>query len=132
VLNGPEDLSEQLAAHVADLEKSIGDDRSYFDALERVWATLREACGNEALAEVSALLGRRSIPIRGMLLRAPGGHQTNYDLVADLGEATAARDPDAAAATAAAIIDSSRKFALEFCFLPTRDGSEGPRRLDGR
>jgi DNA-binding GntR family transcriptional regulator len=132
VKNGSETFPAEVEALIKSLHDVIGDDKKYFDALERIWARLRDDCDNSALAEVSALLGRRSIPIRGMLLRIPNGPQINFELVSSLGTAIVAGDPDAAREEAAEVLENSRRYALEYLFLPTREGLRSSTRLDRR
>ncbi len=125
------ELSAQLLATTRALAKARGHSDLHFDLMERVWTLLRDACGNAALADASVMLGRRSIPIRGLLLRTPGVQEVTYSLAHELAQAVAAGDAGLARKKAIETLRASREYALEYCFPGTRDGTS-PRRRPSR
>lgn len=132
VLNAPDALPPKVKSATAELQASIGDIKRYFEATERFWGALHRHCGNSVLVDISVSLWRRSIPIRGVLLRQPGRQERTYESFAGVEEAVARHDAEAASLRTAELFDDIRMAMHEKWFMPVWDDVDSARALRSR
>lgn len=85
-----------LSVICEDMARALHDEVAYYQGTEAFWKKIRQLSPNPVLADVSALLWRRSIPYRGFILRVPQIMEDVQRGHVKIVNAMAAQDPDAA------------------------------------
>ena len=98
------------------------DPRTYYDVIWSAWELLATHCPNRVVRDLTMLLWRRSIPLRGMLLQLPGNRELMNQFLDRLLIACAARDGDAAAAIMRDSLAHTCARVLAECFIDTDHG----------
>jgi len=117
-----------LTAIVTAAKSSSSDHRLYHDTIWAAWELLEHHCPNRAVRDLTTLLWRRSIPLRGMLVALPGNRELMNGFLDRMLAACEARDGDAAAALMRESLAASCTRVLEECFIDTGQGAPIPRR----
>jgi DNA-binding GntR family transcriptional regulator len=113
---------DELAAIVAAAKSADPDPRTYYDVIWSAWELLASHCPNGVVRDLTMLLWRRSIPLRGMLLQLPGNRELMNQFLDRLLVACAARDGDAAAAILRDSLAHTCARVLAECFIDTDHG----------
>ena len=90
------------------------------------WELLATHCPNGVVRDLTTLLWRRSIPLRGMLLQLPGNRELMNQFLDRLLVACASRDGDAAAAIMRDSLAHTCARVLAECFIDTDARRSGP------
>jgi DNA-binding GntR family transcriptional regulator len=122
-----EDIRE-LAAIVASAKSADLDHRAYYDTVWAAWELLADHCPNRALRDLTTLLWRRSIPLRGMLVALPGNRELMNNFLDRLLDACSASDGEAAAAIMRESLGDTCGRVLAECFIDTGQGEPIRRR----
>lgn len=113
---------EKIAGIVATLRGAHGDARAHYDATFQLWHLLMEICPNRTISDIAAMLWRRSIRFRGILLALPESQKD----VAAFGEALVKlakrRDGEGAERATADLLARVRNTLLEQVFIYVGDG----------
>jgi DNA-binding GntR family transcriptional regulator len=117
---------DELAGIIRAVRAAGPDPRDYNDIAWPAWELLGEHCPNVALRDVTALLWRRSIPLRGMLVALPDNRELINRFLDRLLEACTTRDGPAAAQIVRESLGDTCARVLSACFL---DMGNGPDRL---
>jgi DNA-binding GntR family transcriptional regulator len=118
----------ELAAIVASAKSADLDHRSYYDTVWAAWELLADHCPNRVVRDLTTLLWRRSIPLRGMLVALPGNRELMNSFLDRLLEACSASDGEAAAAIMRESLGDTCGRVLAECFIDTGQGEPIRRR----
>jgi DNA-binding GntR family transcriptional regulator len=120
---------ETIAAIVRDLQKAKGDTRAHYDATMRLWQLMMDLCPNRTLSEIAAILWRRSIRFRGILLGIPESQKDVRDFSKQLLQYARKRDGEAAGRATGTLLARVRQTLLEQVFMSIGDGGRVQRPL---
>jgi DNA-binding GntR family transcriptional regulator len=118
-----------LSAIVADARSAGPDPRSYYDTVWAAWELLAARCPNHAVRDLTALLWRRSIPLRGMLVALPQNRELMNRFLERLLAACRAGDAQAAATIMHESLGETCARVLAECFIDTGGGRTRRRTL---
>jgi DNA-binding GntR family transcriptional regulator len=117
-----EDDLKRAAAIAAEMRAAVGDPSTFYDAVLRFWQLLMDLCPSRNIRDIVAILWRRSIRFRGIVLRVPGGQKNAAIFAERFVKFARKRDADGAAAAMADVHAELRRLLREEVFLDLGDG----------
>lgn len=82
----------RLRQLASEMREAVGKHLAYYRCSHRFWETIRNACPNEVIADLSAQLWRRQLRYCGISMRLPGIEERSQSKVQQLVDAIAAKD----------------------------------------
>jgi DNA-binding GntR family transcriptional regulator len=116
-----DDAIDDLASIIEDMRESLGDARQWYDCTRRWWQRLMDLCPSRSIREIAAMLWRRSIRFRGILLRMAEQQHEVLAYAERFLECAQARDGAGAHAATAAVLGRARDRLLDNVFLQLDD-----------
>lgn len=125
---------QQVAQITEELRDTIGDPTAFYDSLLQLYQLMMDACPSQSLRDIVAMLWRRTMRFRGITLRIPTWKPQKETLAfaERFVKAARGRDPEAAHAALAELLEKTRQSLLEQLFIEVSGGGRVPRSLAGQ
>jgi DNA-binding GntR family transcriptional regulator len=108
---------ERAAAIAAEMHAAVGDPSTFYDGVLRFWQLIMDACPSRTIRDIVAMLWRRSIRFRGIVLRTPGAQRNAAQFAERFVKYARKRDGAGAAAAMANVHEELRRLLREEVFL---------------
>ena len=115
--NMTDDGVAELSAIIEEMRLSLDDSRLWSDCTRRWWQVLMDLCPSRSIQDIAAMLWRRSILFRGILLRMSEQRDEVLAYAERFIECARKKDAEGGHAATAALIGNARQRLLNQVFL---------------
>jgi DNA-binding GntR family transcriptional regulator len=122
ISHATDDDVERLADIVRELQTGEHDVPAYYWAKSDIWHLLMEMCPNRTISDLAAVLWRRSLWFRGIVLAIDGSQCDAVGFFEQLVELARHRDGNGAGQATSEFIMRLRETLLDRLFIQVRDG----------